>query len=145
MAEARRDDAPGADTYFQTRGVASVKWDEPNKTVHVEWEGWANSTEFAALLDAGIRALKEHAGSLWLADCRRQKVLRPDDQDRADREWLPKAAATGLKRFAVVLPESGLAATNIKQKQATISAQVQVGYFTTVDEAREWLLSRPAP
>ena len=140
MADARQDREPTGDTYFDTRGVATVKWDQANKTDHVEWEGWANSAEFAALLDAGVPALKDHSGSRWLAHCRRQKVLSPADQDRADREWLPKASAAGLRRFAVVLPESGLAATNIKQKQRSISAQFAVGYFVTVEEAREWLV-----
>ena len=116
-----------------------VKWDQENSTVLVEWEGWANSDEFAALLAAGVRALEEHRGSRWLADCRRQKVLNPGDQDRADREWLPRASAAGLRRFAVVLPDSGLAASNIKGRQATIQQRLEVGYFESVEEARAWL------
>jgi hypothetical protein len=106
----------------------------------VEWEGWANSTEFASMLDAGVRALKEHGGSRWLADCRLQKVLSPADQDRADREWLPRALATGLKRFAVVLPVSGLAGMNLKDRLNEVPhAKLDVGYFATVEQAREWL------
>ncbi len=106
----------------------------------LEWEGWANSSEFAALLDAGVRALKDHHGSRWLADCRRQKVLSPADQDRADREWLPRALAAGLKKFAVVLPDSGLAGMNLKDRLAGVpNARLQVGYFDTVEQAREWL------
>jgi len=126
--------------YFNAPGTASVKWDGAGATVVVEWEGWANSSEFAALLDAGVRALKDHHGSRWLADCRRQKVLSPADQDRADREWLPRALAAGLKKFAVVLPDSGLAGMNLKDRLAGVpNARLQVGYFDTVEQAREWL------
>ena len=132
--------AANGDIYFNAPGTASVKWDGAGAIVVVEWEGWANSTEFAALLDAGVRALKDHAGSRWLADCRLQKVLLPADQERAGREWLPRALAAGLKRFAVVLPASGLARMNLKDSlNAVPSARLEVGYFDTVDQAREWL------
>jgi hypothetical protein len=130
----------GSDFYFHAVGVASVRWDQTASTVLVEWEGWADSTEFTTLLDAGVRALTEHSGSRWLADCRRQRVLKPADQDWGDRVWLPRAVAAGLRRFAVVLPASGLATMNIKDREATMRSKgLDVGYFATVPEAREWL------
>ena len=47
----------GDDLYFfHTPGVASVRWDQDAQLVLVEWEGWANSSEFAELLDAEVRA-----------------------------------------------------------------------------------------
>ena len=126
--------------YLNTPGVASVSWQEDAQLVFVEWEGWANSAEFAALLDAELRALKEHHGSRLLADCRRQKVLNPKDQDLANREWLPRALKAGLKRFAVVVPASVVADMNIRDSLGKASAaDLQVGYFATVEEAREWV------
>lgn len=131
--------APDGDVYFDRRGVAKVTWDPEHAMVLVEWEGWADETEFAALLESGVRALIDHGGSRWLADCRRERVLSTAASARADAEWLPRAAGPGLKRFAVVLPESGLAATNLKAREATLSTRLEVGYFATVEEAREWL------
>lgn len=119
-----------------------MRWDDDAQIVLVEWDGWANSNEFAALLDAEIQALKEHRGSRLLADCRRQKVLNPKDQDRANREWLPRALAEGLKRFAIVVPESVVADMNIRDSLDKASAPaLEVGYFATLEEAREWLAS----
>jgi len=129
-----------SDVYFHAPGVASVKWDQASAAVLVEWEGWASGVEFTALLEAGLKALDDHRGSRWLADCRRQKVLNPADQDRADREWLPRALAAGLTRFAVVLPDSGLATMNLRERLGKVpSTQMRVGYFGTVIEARAWL------
>jgi hypothetical protein len=131
---------PPDGVYFNTPGVASVSWEEDARLVFVEWHGWANSSEFAALLDAELRALKEHRGSCLLADCRRQKVLNPKDQDLANREWLPRALKAGLKRFAVVVPASVVADMNIRDSLDKASAaDLQVGYFATVEEAREWV------
>jgi hypothetical protein len=129
------------DVYYYAPGVASVRWDEAGATVLVEWEGWASGVEFMALLNAGLKALEDHGGSRWLADCRRQKVLNPADQDQADREWLPKALAAGLKRFAVVSPASGLATMNLQDRLRKVpNSAMRVAFFATVDEARAWLV-----
>jgi hypothetical protein len=130
----------GDDVYFHTPGVASVKWDRTASMVLVEWEGWADSTEFQALLNAGVRALSEHHGSRWLADCRLQRVLRPADQEWGDQVWIPMALAAGLKRFAAVLPGSILATMNLtNSEQLMKSSGLDVAYFGTVKEARAWL------
>jgi hypothetical protein len=126
--------------FFQKPGVASVRWDPDGDLVMVEWEGWANSDEFAALLDAEIRALQRFKGSRVLADCRRQKVIKPEDQALADEAWLPRALAAGLKRFAVVLPTSVLAEMNIRDAMGRIpNTTLKVDYFATVEEAKAWL------
>ena len=131
---------PAASVYFDNPGVASVRWDEDAQLVLVEWQGWANSSEFAGLLEAEIHALREHKGSRLLADCRRQKVLNPADQDRANEQWLPRALAAGLKRFAVVVPSSVLAEVNLRASLATVpAAALEVAYFATPAEARDWL------
>jgi hypothetical protein len=130
----------GGDVYFYAQGVASVRWDPAGSTVLVEWEGWASSAEFMALLDAEVRALTEHSCTQLLADCRRQKVLSPADQEWGDREWLPRAVAAGLKRFAIVLPISVLATMNLQERLRKVPETVlRVGYFNTLEEARAWL------
>ena len=130
----------GDDVYYSVPGVATVRWDEPNATVFVEWDGWANAAEFSALLDAEVKALHDHNCSCLLADCRNQRVLNPADQDRANREWVPAAVKAGLKRFAVVLPVSDMAAGHLRERLGKVS-DIETAYFTTVEEAREWLKS----
>jgi hypothetical protein len=128
------------DVYFTIPGVASVRWDEANQAVHVEWDGWANSAEFSALLDAEVKALQDHRGSRLLADCRRQRILNPADQERADREWTPRAIEAGLKRFAIVLPDSEMAAGHLQERLGKVpKTAMQIAYFGSVEEAREWL------
>ncbi len=128
----------GDGVYFAVPGVASVRWDEPNAMVMVEWDGWANSAEFHALLDAEVQALRDHGCSQLLADCRKQRVLNLSDQERANREWLPQVLEAGLKRFAIVLPESEIAAAHLQERLGTVT-EMEIAYFATVEEARAWL------
>ncbi len=129
-------------TYFNLAGVAAVFWEEKHATVHVEWDGWANTSEFRALLEAELKALSDHSGSRLLIDCRRQRPLLPADLERADREWLPRAVAAGLTRFAIVLPMSDLAALDLRNRQANFQkSALQVQYFASPEEAKSWLVA----
>jgi len=135
---------PADNVYFAAPGVATVRWDPADELVLVEWEGWSDSAEFSALLEAEIRALADHHGAHLLADCRRQRVLSIADQQK-DKEWLPRAVAAGLRRFAIVVPTSGLAKTNVKDRLSNVpSATLEIAYFDGVDEARAWLAGPPA-
>lgn len=124
--------------YFAVPGVATVRWDEAQACVLVEWEGWATTAEFAALLDAEVTALTENRCTRMFADCRRQRALTEADQERAEREWTPRAIAAGLEKFAVVLPVSDVAAANLKQRLAS-ATPIRIRYFASPEEAKEWL------
>lgn len=128
----------GDDVYFTVPGIATVRWDEQRTTVRVEWAGWANAAEFKSLLDAEVKALRDHKGTRLLADCRRQRILNLADQERANREWLPEVLAAGLKRFAIVLPESETAAGHLRERLSSVT-EMEVAYFGTVEEATDWL------
>jgi hypothetical protein len=131
----------GDDEYFHVPGVASVRWDTSIHAVVETWEGWADADEFRAILDAGVQAMSENGGSRWLADCRLQRVLKAADQEAGNTRWLPRALAAGLKRFAVVLPASGLAKANIQDHlRAAASKQLDMAYFATLEEAQHWLV-----
>ncbi len=65
-------------------------------------------------------------------------MLNLADQERANREWLPQVVAAGLKRFAIVLPESETAASHLHERLSSVT-QIEISYFATVEEARDWL------
>ena len=139
------DAVPGGDgTYFNLPGVAVVTWDATSNAVYIETQGWSASAETEAALEAGLRAMTEHHGSRWLVDGSNMKVVKQSDQDWIDRKWLPHALAAGLRRVAMVIPKSGLALMNVEDMVRRIpSTKMDVAYFATVDEAREWLAGPP--
>ena len=131
---------PAHSDTFDIPGVVSLTWDAKSQSVLVVWSGRATAHEFSALLDAELRALRAHSSSHLLADLKRQPPIAPDALDGADREWLPRALAAGLRRFAVVLPDDREAAINIEDRLGRVSRdELEVGFFHTIDEARGWL------
>ena len=117
-----------------------MRWDPESQAVYTEWRGWANPTEFKAVLEAGLAALKEHRGSRGLSDTRLQRTIQQSDQQWIDRDWFPRAMAAGLKRVAIVVAQSVLVQMNIERVLKTApSAQLEVEHFATVEAARQWL------
>jgi hypothetical protein len=127
-------------TYFNVPGVARVTWDPTCKAPLIEWQGWANPTEFRAANQAIIRALKEHRGSKALGDLRQMKAIQQSDQEWAKTVWLPEILALGLRQMALVIAKSGLAMMNVEAILSRVrGTALDIGYFATIEEARAWL------
>ena len=126
--------------FFNRPGVAVLRWEPKSRAVCIEWQGWADPTEFAAALEAGLGALVEHRGSRWLADCRDMKAIQQSDQEWLDRSWFPRMIAAGLQRMAVVIPKSGLVMTNLEDIMRKVPGnEIDVAWFATVAEAETWI------
>ena len=126
--------------FFNRPGVAVLRWESTCRAVCIEWQGWADPSEFAAALEAALGALIEHRGSRLLADCRDMKAIQQSDQEWLDQSWFPRTLAAGLRRMAVVRPKSGLVMTNLEDILRRIpSAKLDVESFATVAEAEKWL------
>ena len=81
-----------------------------------------------------------------LADARPGQLLLATDFDGTLAPITPhpdaaSAVRAGLRRFAVVLPTSGLAAANLTDREEAFrSSGLEVAYFATVEEATGWLV-----
>jgi len=134
------DGATANGVFFNRPGVAVLRWEPTYRAVCIEWQGWADPTEFAAALEAGLGAFIEHRASRWLGDCSDMKAIQKSDQEWLDQSWFPRMIAAGLHRLAVVRPKSGLAMSNLEDIMRKVpSSKVDVAYFATVAEAGKWL------
>lgn len=135
----------GDDTvYFDQPGVARVTWNQDLRAACLELHGWADTNEAQGMLDAIIKALRAHHGSRWLLDGRKMRVLKQSDQDWITQNWLPRAAAAGMRLAAVVLPTSAVTRTNVEDVARVSENGIDVRFFSTVEQAAEWLTA-PAP
>jgi hypothetical protein len=134
------DLSTGHGLYFHHPGVAVVTWDPSSRTVRLEAQGRANSTEFAAAFDAVLAALTENRGTLWLVDCRQMRAVKQSDHDWIDASWFPRALPAGLMHIAVVVPKRGLAMMNIDAMVAKAPhTPLPIRNFATVEQAGKWL------
>jgi hypothetical protein len=127
------------DLYFSRRGVADVTWDANWNVVHIEAQGWADTAESHAVLDSAIRAMTDHQGSRWLFDGRDMNAIKPSELRWITEVWLPRALAAGLRVAAIVMPTSGKAMNNIDDMAKAAENEIEVRYFSSVENARQWL------
>jgi SpoIIAA-like len=127
------------DLYFSRRGVADVIWDANWNVVHIEAKGWADTAESHAVLDEAIRAMTDHQGSRWLFDGREMNAIKQSDLRWITEVWLPRALAAGLRVAAIVMPTSDTAMKNVDDMAKAAEDEIEVRYFSSVENAREWL------
>jgi hypothetical protein len=131
---------PADGIFFKRPGVAVMRWEPAMRAVCIEWQGWADPSEFVAALEAGLGALVELRGSRWLADCREMKPIQQSDQEWLAATWIPRVLAAGLRRMAMVIPKSGLARTNLEDIfRKVASPKLETAYFAAIPEAEKWL------
>ena len=112
------------------------------QAAHIEWQGWANPAEFRAANDALIHVISTYGSSRILGDSRRIKVIQKSDQEWVNDDWFPRILAAGLRRMALVIPQSGLAKMNIDDMVSRVpGSQLDLAYFSTLDGARNWLVA----
>jgi hypothetical protein len=127
--------------YLDTPYV-SVLWDGDGQWVFVEWKAWANSSEYRAVHEAVLLALRENRASRNLIDATHARVVSGDDQVWLIENWIPRAAAAGRRWTAIVMPKSALGRTiseNIDRHHQPNATTVE--YFETVEDAAAWLSS----
>jgi hypothetical protein len=133
--------AHGNKGYLDTPYV-SVRWDGEGRWVFVEWKAWANSTEYRAVHEAVLLALRENRASRNLIDATHARVVSGDDQIWLIEDWIPRAVAAGRRWTAIVMPKSALGRTiseNIDRRQQPNATTVE--YFESVADAAAWLSS----
>ena len=116
-----------------------MEWDGDAGWIRVEYRRWFTTKETVEGVEMFLRAVSEHRATRCLSDSRRRKVVQPDAQAVLADSWVPQAAALGLRRLALVLPESHVAQDTVKALLERYRAHLEARAFATVDEAAAWL------
>jgi hypothetical protein len=118
----------------------TVDYDTEVPCVVMIWKGYANS---AAFKEGNARVLSEisaHRASKLLGDVTDFVLIGAEDQAWLNQVWIPRAMHAGLRKIALVQPTfyfNRVAVESVAQK--VDRDRVEVGFFSTRDEAREWL------
>lgn len=104
------------------------------------WKDFVHGDPFRLGLNKGLELIEEKNASLWLADLRKMQVLSLEDQDWSTNDWFPRAIKGGIRKMAIVLPESALAKMGLKNIMNKVGGiEIETSYFSSIDEAEKWL------
>jgi hypothetical protein len=118
----------------------SIQADRRSRCVYAEWKGFANSGEFRASTMRILDAIRGSGAASLITDNRRLEGVANQDQLWIRDTWVPQAAASGLKRIAVVVAHHGLGKIASEEILSSLTPGVfSTRTFTTVSEAMEWV------
>jgi hypothetical protein len=124
----------------------SVEWEPRGKWIRVNFKRFIEGDEYRSTLDAALDVAIAKNATRLLWDLRQMKVLTPEDQAWAEREWTPRLLkASKVRCTALVVPRSVLAQMTLRrvaEKTAPMTEnEVTSKHFDSVEDAEKWLLT----
>lgn len=116
-----------------------LEWDAQERWIHIEYRRWNTTKETRTGIEEFLRAVREHSAQRCLSDSRHRRVVQPDAQSLLTETWVPRAVALGLRRLAIVLPESALALQTVEALLERYHEHLETEAFGTVEAAAAWL------
>jgi stage II sporulation SpoAA-like protein len=128
-----------SDVYMDEPWVL-IRWDQEHRCVFADWKGFATSSEFQSGLTKALDVVKERQAVNLVSDTQKLESISDEDQRWIRYSWAPLAAASGLRRVAVVLAPSGLSKmaiqTMFKGRRRT---GLQSRTFDSLTDALRWV------
>lgn len=125
----------------------SVRWHCESECLHVEWKSFTTGLEFRFGTTRLLTAIKDSATTALVIDTRKLEPIALEDQVWIRDMWLPRAAAAGLRRFALVVARDGLGRSAIDEVQGNLgsaAAGFESRGFASLSEAMNWADSSSA-
>lgn len=122
---------------------ARIFYDARVNATGVIWCSPVTSTQYRSVFNKCADFIKVYNTPNWISDITRQGPVAIEDQEWMFSEIIPTAGATGLKRIAVVRPETqnGVSEAYVNRLRAVlIKHGLQQNYFATLEEAEQWVM-----
>ncbi len=109
----------------------SLYYHPAEKIIHHEMHAYPGLELLERVLSKGLELMKERGASKWLSDDRMGGALPQSHHEWGENVWAPKAISLGWKRWALVLPEKTLHASNMNRLSERYAALgVTVEHFS---------------
>ena len=118
-----------------------VVWAYPErKLIHHVMKTYCHGTDFREGLSKGADALKLHKATKWLSDDRAGGAAPMDDEEWAQKVWLPRVINLGWKHWAMVPPAKVIGRIKLERIVKQFAALgINARPFSDPDEAMAWL------
>jgi hypothetical protein len=127
---------------IENNPICSVSIDETVPCIVVVWKRYATSSQLRFVQEKVIDLLEKHGLSKLLGDDTVVPTIHWEDQIWLVRDWMPRAASTGLRRIASKTPASHFGRVSIDNVRAAAAASLVMRSFDNVADARRWLQSQ---
>jgi len=103
------------------------------------WFGFVEDENYKAGLNKMIDFYKEKKVNKWIANLTKMEAISPELQDWANNDWFPRAIEAGVKYMAIVVSEDVFNQLAVENIMTQVTDVITTHYFSSVDEAKEWM------
>ncbi|WP_026462357.1 STAS/SEC14 domain-containing protein [Adhaeribacter aquaticus] len=126
--------------YFANEHV-TIYYDAATRTGRGVWVGFLSNEDLREPVRQGLKLIAEEKPVKWLADNRKLKAIRQQDQEWLQENMMPALAVSSLRKMASLITEDifGQMAIDSLYSKATHLINFDHHYFTSEAEAYQWL------
>lgn len=121
--------------------ICRVTLDPDVPCILVVWQRYATSAQLRFIHERLLELLRREHMSRILGDDSSLALIHVDDQVWICEDWLPRAAAAGLKAAASKSPYAFFGKQSVANVQSGAPSSVTLRSFETLNDARAWLSS----
>ena len=126
-------------TVFDNKAV-TIYWNQQDRYLHVEWKGYAASSEYLTILQKQLDLTKEKKAAKIIYDLRRMGVVSPKDQKYTNEVYFPQMAASGSKYAGIIIPENVFGQASVQnilgqKNESLFTAKL----FSGTNDAVSWI------
>lgn len=117
-------------------------WIDGDNIFYYAWKGFVPPNEMKQLLEEVLSHLEAAKTPLMLQDLQQAQAIANDMQEWIAASWLPRAAAVGLRKIALLTPSSifgQMAVNQVKNKARVNTTDIESMFFDDKAKAIQWL------
>ncbi|MBM9591112.1 methyl-accepting chemotaxis protein [Leptospira sp. 201903075] len=118
--------------------IGSIYYIKEKDLLEVVWTPNFSEDKYSEILNEALKIIEKHNIRKWLADTRRMGLVTRSAQEWVNVNWFPKASNSSLRKMAVVVPNSALAAISIDD-QTLKTGNVELKTVPSLEFGIEWL------
>jgi hypothetical protein len=121
----------------------ALHWDEADRSIWAEWKGTPSGDPMKQAFEVALKLITEKGVHKWLADTGNIGTMDPADVKWVNDDWVPRAAAAGIRWMAFVAPKKIVMQLAVRSFISRIDdRELANGYFDSLEAAREWLTAQ---
>lgn len=120
--------------------IYNIRFEKDLNSVIMEWNGYANSTQFREGTELMLNTLIQNKSSKVLANIRDMAIIGMEDQTWLEKNFLPRAIKFGFKTIAIVTPTSYFNKVAVESISYKVDKEkLNITFFDNIEEATAFL------
>lgn len=122
---------------------ATISYDAILQSIKIEWKDYVNFEQYKEVLEEAFKTVEGRKCMRWISDMRKGQAVPKEAREWLQKEFIPRAAKTGVKKVAFLLEKNIF--RKMYAESITTSIEFQgliVQTFDNENLMNQWLMEK---